>query len=343
MVRTYSVTDQDKCRSLWEENMPGRVITDLWPVRDCFHGRFGRDSNFIVAEESGKVVGLIPMSWVPESRCYAFFPGETWHGKTWLEQNRVIARDGNVLGEMLGFLEGSGADYHLRYLLPPLQGFSAAVTEHEENDKKECLLDETGYLFHGADHGHDFDRYFGSFSGKRAKKIRRELEALESRDLVVRRGGRDDFETLVNMNIERYGNDSYFADERFAGGFRDLMNLLDDSGWMRMTVVTIEGIPAAVDLGCVYEGACTLLAGGTDARFTGIAKYINLHHIRTACEERLESVDFLCGEFAWKDTFHLTARPLFKLTNMDEALLGSFGADGARQPGGSDPAERAWG
>jgi len=343
MFRTYSVTDQDQCRSLWEENMPKRVVTDLWPVRDCFHGRFGRDSNFIVAEESGKVVGLIPMSWVPESRCYAFFPGETWHGKTWLEQNRIIARDGGVLDGMLGCLDGSRADYHLRYLLPPEHAFSAAVSERERGDKKECLLDETGYLFHGAEHGYDFDRYFGSFSGKRARKIRRELEALESRDLVVRRGGRDDFETLVGMNIERYGNDSYFADERFAGGFRDLMNLLDDRGWMRMTVVTVEGIPAAVDLGCVYEGACTLLAGGTDARFPGIAKYINLHHIRTACEERFESVDFLCGEFAWKDTFHLSARPLFKLTNMDEALLGSFGADGARRPGGGDPAERAWG
>jgi hypothetical protein len=355
MVRTYSVTDQDQCRSLWEENMPKRVVTDLWPVRDCFHGRFGRDSNFIVAEESGKVVGLIPMSWIPESRCYAFFPGETWHGKTWLEQNRIIARDRGVLDGMLGCLDGSGADYHLRYLLPPHHGFSAAVSDRENCDKlaavpvlaacedcpKECLLDETGYLFHGAQHGYDFDRYFGSFSGKRAKKIRREMEGLESRDLAVRRGGRDDFETLVGMNIERYGNDSYFADERFAGGFRDLMNLLDDRGWMRMTVVTVEGVPAAVDLGCVYEGAYTLLAGGTDARFPGIAKYINLHHIRTACGERFESVDFLCGEFAWKDTFHLTARPLFKLTNMDEALLGSFGADGARRPGAGDPAEGA--
>ena len=343
MVRTYSVTDQDQCRSLWEENMPGRVVTDLWPVRDCFHGRFGRDSKFIVAEESGKVVGLIPMSWVPESRCYAYFPGETWHGKTWLEQNRIIARDAGVLEGMLDFLDGSGADYHLRYLLPPENGFSADPPEGDGGGDGKCLLDETGYLFHGADHGYDFDRYFGSFSGTRAKKIRREMEGLESRDLVVRRGGRDDFEILVGMNIERYGGDSYFADERFAGGFRDLMNLLADRGWMRMTVVTVEGVPAAVDLGCVYEGAYTLLAGGTDARFPGIAKYINLHHIRTACAERFESVDFLCGEFAWKDTFHLTARPLFKLTNMDEALLGSFGADGNRLSGAGDPTDGARG
>ncbi len=343
MVRAYSVTDQDECRALWEENMPRQFITDLWPVRECFHGRFGRDPNFIVAEESGKVVGLIPTSWVPESRCYCYFPGETWHGKTWLEQNRILARDGNVLGEMLHCLEGSGADYHLRYLLPFRQGISTAVSEREKREKKECLLDETGYLFRGASHGHDFDRYFSSFSGKRAKKIRREMEALESRDLVARPGGPDDFDTLVGMNIDRYGNDSYFADGRFAGGFRDLMLLLAGRGWMRMTVITVEGQPAAVDLGCVFDGSYTLLAGGTDARFPGIAKYINLYHIRRACEERFETVDFLCGEFAWKDTFHLSARPLFKITNMDETLLGSFSESGLRQAGENDPAETARG
>jgi hypothetical protein len=36
-----------------------------------------------------------------------------------------------------------------------------------------------------------------------------------------------------------------------------------------------------------------------------------LHHLRRACDERLDCVDFLCGDFAWKPLFHLRPRPLF--------------------------------
>jgi hypothetical protein len=34
-----------------------------------------------------------------------------------------------------------------------------------------------------------------------------------------------------------------------------------------------------------------------------------------ACSERLNQVDFLCGDFNWKKLFHLTPRPLYLLGN----------------------------
>jgi hypothetical protein len=80
--------------------------------------------------------------------------------------------------------------------------------------------------------------------------------------------------------------------------------------------VLINDEPAAVDMGCLYNGVYTLMAGGTNSRFPGVAKLINLHHMERACRERMHQVDFLCGDFNWKKLFHLTPRPLFKLSNL---------------------------
>jgi CelD/BcsL family acetyltransferase involved in cellulose biosynthesis len=38
--------------------------------------------------------------------------------------------------------------------------------------------------------------------------------------------------------------------------------------------------------------------------------------MRWACQQRLQQVDFLCGDFHWKKQFHLTPRPLFLLSSL---------------------------
>ena len=129
--------------------------------------------------------------------------------------------------------------------------------------------------------------------------------------LTLRRDDPADFDALVALNLSRFGERSYFADERFTRGFRDLLALAQERGWLRMTALLDRDEPVAADLGCVYQGVYTLLGGGTHGDYPGIAKVINLHHLERACEERFTQVDFLCGDFGWKTLFHLTPRPLY--------------------------------
>jgi CelD/BcsL family acetyltransferase involved in cellulose biosynthesis len=68
-----------------------------------------------------------------------------------------------------------------------------------------------------------------------------------------------------------------------------------------------------VDMGAVWNSTYTVLAGGTHPDFPGVAKLINLHHMEWACHQELGEVDFLCGEFNWKQRFHLMPRPLYKI------------------------------
>ncbi len=290
------ITDLEPGREIWERVIPRESLTDLWEVRDCFHRSFQRPAAFIVGREKGEITGFLPLSWIEEAGVWGYFPGETWEGKTWLEQNRIFARDRETLSDLLGRIPGP---FRIRYLLP----FPGA----EE-------IDETGYLFSPPDYDYRYDNYLGEFSSKSRRRLRRELDAFTERGLEFRYDRVEDFELIVEMNISRFGESSYFSDPRFTDSFRRLAGLLRERSRARLTTVLVGGRPAACDLGAIYNGVYTLLAGGTDGDFPGVAKVINLHHIERACRERSELVDFLCGDFSWKTLFHLAPRPLYLLT-----------------------------
>ena len=295
------ITDLDECEGVWRGAMPDQLVSDLWEVRAAFHEHFHRPARFLVAEDERGLCGLLPLSWIEESRSYGYFPGETWQGATWLEQNRIPVREARVLRLLLGHCP---SPYHLRYLLASDCLAAAAAP-----------VDEIGYLFLPSQYGYDIENYFQAFSHRSAKRIKREVAALEAQGVRYRLDDPGDFEHMVRLNLGRFRECSYFHDPRFAGSFRQLMHILHERGWLRMTSVFIDGELAAVDMGCLYRGVYTLLAGGTHGGCPGVAKFINLCHMRRACEERMERVDFLCGDFSWKRLFHLTERPLHLLSN----------------------------
>ncbi len=300
MTRFRVASDIEECRALWLKFSPRELVSDLWEVRDCFHRHFNNRPHFIVAEDEGGAVGLLPLSWIEESGCHGYFPGETWHGKTWLEQNRVFADD----AILPGLLAQIPPARHVRYML------SRPCPETARQ-----IHDETGYLFLPPQYDYDMENYYREFSRKSVKRMEREMGELEARGVSYRHDNPEDFELIVDLNIGRFGQDSYFHDNRFADSFRALMDFLAAGGMMRITTVLIEGTPAAVDLGCVYRGNYTMLAGGTHAGYPGVAKLINLHHMKYACEQKLLSVDFLCGDFSWKKLFHLAERPLYMISD----------------------------
>lgn len=299
-------TDLDECQALWQAVIPAEHITDLWEVRSCFQQHYKRPRNFIVVEDDEGICGLLPLSLIEELRCYGFFPGETWHGKTWLEQNRIYFRS----GEPQALLSRCNLPYHLNYLAAP-----------ESATDGNLVVDEIGYLFSPPQYDYDIQNYFTEFSHKSIKQILREVAALESRGVSYRLDDLSDFDLMIRLNISRFGTNSYFYDRRLCESFRSLAHFLHDKGWLRFTTAFIGHEPAAVDMGCLYKGEYTLLAGGTNSHFPGVAKLINLHHLQRACNERMRQVDFLCGDFNWKKLFHLSPRPLFMLSNLPSEIL----------------------
>ncbi|MBN2293360.1 MAG: GNAT family N-acetyltransferase [Pirellulales bacterium] len=293
--------DLEKCRLLWQEAFPNDSIFHLWEMRNCFQQAFNRTPCFIACEDANDLLGLLPLSRIDETGALAFFPGETWNGKTWLEQNRIFASSPDVFHSLL---EAVPADAHIRYVegecVPP------SVTN--------ASLDEIGYLFLPAMHTFSFQTYLNGFPKKTLKRLHQEPNILRARGVTFRYDCRRDIEQLFRMNFEAFGENSYFHDKRFLHGFENLIAELDRRGSLRITTVLVAGEIAAVDVGAVCRNAYTLLAGGTNRDFPGVAKLINFHHLEVACRERFHSVDFLCGDFGWKRRFRLAARPLYQIS-----------------------------
>ena len=300
MLRVRVCDDRDECRAVWARAWPRASLFDLWEVRACFDEAFDRPPYFLVAERDGAQVGVLALSRLAETGELAQFPGETWQGRTWLEGNRVPARDPAALRALI---EAAPAGTEVRYLLPEALAGGASAA-----------LDEIGYLFHRPATEDPFASYLALFSGKSRKRLGRELEGLAAQGLAFRHDHLPDVEQLVRLNRDGFGARSFFADPRFLGGFERLVAWLRARGALRVTTALIGGAVAAVDVGATWGADHWVFAGGTDPAFPGIAKAINFHHVEWACAARLDSVDFLCGDFGWKSRFHLTPRPLYCLT-----------------------------
>jgi hypothetical protein len=312
MIDVSVCNDLGEIHRLWQRHWPQRCLFDLWPVRACFQRRFQHAPHVLVARRKGVFSGLLALSWIDEGQYYGHFPGELWHGKTWLEQNRVLAADEE---SFLALWEAVPDVAQIRYLHP--DGYlpeGASVT-----------MDEVGYLFRPPQYDYDFNRYLGQFSGKTRKKIRSETDRLHARGVSFRYDHLPDVDRLFRLNQEVFGQNSYFSDPRFLGAFEDLVTWLSRHRLLRVTTVLVGGEIAAVDIGAVWNGTYTVVAGGTGGDFPGVAKLINFHHLEWACSQQLREVDFLCGEFNWKDRFHLTPRPLYKMSKL-------ISIDGADEP-----------
>jgi len=308
-MKAIIITDPERCRQAWEKYWPVQDIFDIWAVRQCFNTAFKRPLSFHLIEDKGRVVGFLPLSIVEETGEYVFFPGETWRGKTWLEQNRIIAQSPDVFNTLCDSVPGP---LNLRYLRghPFLDGLAQARP------------DETGYLFYPRIYDFSMDNFWLTFPGKTRKKLKADVKKMEARQLTWRYNHLPDLAEMFRLNMAAFTSDSYFSDARFYRSFERFAAYLKDMGMLRVTTAIVEEKIAAVDMGAVFNNTYTVVAGGTHPDFPGIAKVINLHHLEWACHNRMEAVDFLCGSFNWKERFHLSPRPSYEIhTQPDTAVF----------------------
>lgn len=290
-------SDLEEGEQLWRALWNHEHLFDLWEVRMCFQRAFGRPMHFVVAETRLRPVGMLALSWIPETQCFGCFPGETWQGRTWLEQNRIPAENPSVREALW---EAAPENSEIRYLHPD---FAAALSD--------ATIDEEGFLFKPRVHGFDIKSYWGLFSHKSRRLLRREIERFESMGSRFVLDHEGDIPWMFEINLAKLKERSYFRDPRFLEGFEAMLSFLARNRMLRVTTIRIKGKRAAVDVGAVFHNRYVVLAGATDPEFLGIAKMINLFHIEWGCSQQFEEIDFLCGDFGWKRRFHLLPRPLY--------------------------------
>jgi CelD/BcsL family acetyltransferase involved in cellulose biosynthesis len=306
--------DPDICHKLWERFWPKDCIFDLWPVRACFMEHYRRPLYFMLADRDYRESRLLALTWIEEEGVFGHFPGETWQGKTWLEQNKIAGTGRRPIQMLADRLPDK---CFVRYI----DGDFLPAWESDVS------VDETGYLFFPKQYDFSFENYKNAFPRKSLKKIDREINGLHGQKVVFRHNHMADAGRMFEMNLSAFGETSYFYDRRFFNAFVDLLSFLDQNNLLRLTSVTVGGKLAAVDVGTLWNNTYTILAGATDPDFPGVAKLINFHHIEWACLRRLAAVDFLCGDFNWKSRFRLQPRPLYKICSPELDAVTGFHAN----------------
>ena len=301
MIKTRVVSDIETCRDLWNSFVKPGNISDLWDFRLCFHRHFENEPCFLVLEDQEGLLAVLPLSFLNHEDTYVFFPGEVWNSKTWLERTQIYCREPEAMGHILS---ACPERTHLRYM----EGQAAALSQDLEED-------ELAYLFFPPDVGFDLNIYFKRFSWKKIKAIKKEISSILVPGSSWHLNRLSDYDLLVEMNLNRFGMNSYFHDARFAESFGDAVRWLHRRGWLRMVSLDIKGRTAAVDLAAAFEGTYVVFLGGTHAEFPGVAKAMNMYHLEQACNQRFSRVDFLCGDFYWKKLWHLDPEPLYKFVS----------------------------
>ena len=312
MLKISVCRDLEQCRILWERFWPRKCFFDLWDVRYCFAQHYNHPTEFYIAEEQGRVVGILPLSWIPETGRYGMFPGELWQGKTWLEQNKIVS---STPGAADALLSAIPKPMHLRYLLP--ENVPGIVPGH---DGEGCMPDETGYLFYPVRYQYSFDAFMNTFTPRSRRKLARDRKPLDDQGISFRFDHFPDIDHIFKMNLSAFQEKSYFHDQRFLNAFQKLAQFLKVQGMLRITTLIVGEKVAAVDMGAVWNSHYTVLAGGTNPEFPGAAKIINFKHLESACLLQYSLVDFLCGDFGWKSRFHLEPRPLYLIDTSTKTL-----------------------
>lgn len=301
----YYVTQLDQCEHLWKTFISPRCISDLWEFRLCFHKHFQHKPVFLVVEDHKGIAGLVPMSYVQKLDTYCMFPGEMWNNRTWLERTPVYVRDDYSINDLLKVCPENS---YLRYLEISDRSMDCDLSE-----------DETGYVMYPGDMDYNIDNYFKRFSNKKFKAINKVIRSYSDYGYEIFLDRLEDYDRLVEMSIQQFGSRSFMYDIRFQRSFNDVLKFLNNKKMLRMISCVIDGELAAVDIGGIYKGIYTVFLGGTDNRFPGIAKFMNMNHIQYSFSERLHKVDFLCGDFHWKLLWHLDQEVLYRFEPFSSA------------------------
>lgn len=294
MWNLKSIEDPEEQQRLWLEYQPQIGLFDLWEVRECFAAAYDRRSIFVTMERDGRIKAMLPLSWIEESACYGFFPGETWRGRTWLEQNRLIAESPAVLKQLLQLAPGP---LQLRYI------------DGAEMLPEMAVEDECNFGCSPGQYGYSFNNYCKRFSAKTSARIATEFSSLEHHGIRVRLDEFDDLQILFELNLATFGKQSYFCDSRFLKAFDSLARWLAKERRLSIVSILVGGKVVAVDMVAIHNNCHLVLAGGASREIPGISRFINLYHLERGFLHRVERIDFLCGDFGWKKKLLLEPRP----------------------------------
>lgn len=171
--------------------------------------------------------------------------------------------------------------------------------------------------------GHTWDSYLASLGASHRANFRRRLRALTQRfDLRFELAGSESprqeaLATLIGFHEQRFGTggSTAFLTEGLRAFHGEATAQALERGWLRLYVLRLDGIPAAVMYGFAYNQRFYFYQHGFDARYEQFSVGLVLMGltIRAALDEGAVEFDMLYGAEGYKWLWARDQRPLAQL------------------------------
>ncbi|PJE63931.1 hypothetical protein COU89_00585 [Candidatus Roizmanbacteria bacterium CG10_big_fil_rev_8_21_14_0_10_45_7] len=311
-LRMQVVTDMETAEQLWQIFTPNKSLFDLWEFRKAFAENFAVDPYFITLYEQigsrAHILGILPL-WLDNDEYAGKY---TWFGGFWPEDNTFFVKDPEFIPLMLMaapkplILDCIIQDKDYEFL-NNLAGFTTT-------DDKKYYLNTSSFK--------SVDDYLITLKKKKRQNIRRDKKRISLFNPHVAYGRMHALDRMFSLNIERmnelnkkgYREKSCFEDVRYKHLFRSVTTC---STRIKPMIITtdIGNQTESIELGAIYNKTYYAFISGTNIKdYSGLGVYSNLLVIEEAIKQGCNSIDFLSGNYNWKESWQLDAVPLYKFT-----------------------------
>lgn len=280
----------NECGKLWNNFSLNERLFDSWAFRLCFYNRYGVQPYFIAGKEKGKIVGVIPLSFIKNEDHYTYFGG--WFP----ERNAFFLKDKALLSQ---FLERC-PDNTL------VEGIAT-----EESKYYQFLEDESTFYVDLLKYDNCFEKYFSSFNAKKQKNFRRDIKSIPKYRIRMNRLG--DFRRLIELNIKQFDEESIYNDKKTRDSIYKMVKLAHKRNILQMISVEINGKTEAVDIGIIFGKWYHVITGSSNnKKIPNLGKLMTILNIQNATTKKCRYVDFLASSAYWKNQWNFESEMLYK-------------------------------
>ncbi len=287
------ITDLSECEQVWNTFSPHITIWDEWEVALSFFEESQIKLQFIQSEN-----GVLPLQ-KENSTFYLFGNDYTERTTFWFPiqnfANFYDALPDNTI--LLNMDEDQIAQ--IKTLFPQFES--------------QIFADDTNYSLNLAKLEHNMSNYLAQFSSKHRKNLRYDLEKVSAykvceSDLSI-------YDTFIQFNIDRFGENSDFTSKDFAEKFKLFLTTLQKRG--ELIVLTLQdenNKVVAIEICAKHKETFYVLNGGYTNTIKNIGKKMIFETIAYAISQKYRTIDFLAApKGSWKELWNLEATQLYSV------------------------------
>lgn len=278
-----------EAKKIWDVLSSKKTVYDDWIFRFTYYKYFNYPIFFYTAFYDNKPVGLLPLQHNTDNGYLEFFGG------SYMEDNQIFVLDDNKEIQSL-LVKSITQPTLLEWMQSPISGFNSTISDYKYELPLDGIESVDEYLL----------KYWKS---KPRNNLRSQVRKIEEQGLIVEEDIQEDFDSMIEGNKKRFGNESTFYFPHRVDFLRDLIKLYN----VHFISISVGGKKEAVGMSLFYKGRYIGTNSGTNPHINGLGKLLALEKIKQALKLGAIQYDARATESGWKEAFGFTPRPQYQL------------------------------